>query len=164
MLLGVIAADTRAHRDRHAWHWAVLALIFLGLSLDETASLHELTSKPLKAVVKAEGVLRYPWVVAGGAFVFGFIAAYLRFFLKLPPKIRWLFGTAGMFYVGGALGLELIEGHYATLYGGQGNMRFALLSTIEEVFEMTGALVFLYALMSYIELHVKEVRVDFTDH
>jgi hypothetical protein len=93
-----------------------------------------------------------------------FIVAYARFFMKLPPKIRWLMGTAGTIYVGGALGMELIEGYYASLHGGQGNMPFAILATIEEACEMTGILVFMYALLLYISTYIQEVKIYLSDH
>jgi hypothetical protein len=64
-------------------------------------------------------------------FVRMFIVAYARCFMKLPPKIRWLMGMAWTIYVGGALGMELIEGYYASLYGGQQSLSFVMLATTE---------------------------------
>jgi hypothetical protein len=164
LLLGIIAWDKKNNGDRYAWYWVILTLIFLGLSLDETASLHEMTIKPLRSALKAKGVLHFTWVVPGAVFVLIFTLAYVRLFVELPPKIRWLIGIAGTIYVGGALGMELIGGYYASFYGGQGNMTFAMLATIEEVCEMTGILIFLYALLLYISTSIKEVKIFLSDH
>jgi hypothetical protein len=163
MFLGVIAAAKKKDRDSYAWHWQILAIIFLGLSLDETAGLHEMTIIPLRSMLRASGVLRFTWVVLGAAFVLIFIVAYLRFFMKLPQKTRWLFALGGTLYVGGALGMELIGGYYASLHG-QENLTFAMLSTIEEVGEMAGVLTFMYALMSYISTYIREVKIYISNH
>jgi H+/Cl- antiporter ClcA len=91
----MIAWATRNDGDRAVWYWGILAIILLGLSLDETAGVHELISKQLRSILKSEGVLRYPWVIPGALFVLIFIAAYMWFFIKLPPKIRGLMGLEG---------------------------------------------------------------------
>ncbi|MGH8064840.1 MAG: hypothetical protein ACRERE_06275 [Candidatus Entotheonellia bacterium] len=164
IFLWMIAWATRNDGDRAVWYWGILAIILLGLSLDETAGLHELIGKRLRSILRSEGVLRYPWVIPGAVFVLIFIVAYMRFFIKLPPKIRRLIGMAGTIYVWGALGMELIEGYYASLYSGQESMSFAILATIEEVCEMTGVLIFMYALLLYISTYIQEVKIYLNDH
>lgn len=137
-------------------------MIFLCLSLDEAAGLHELTVKPLRSMLGADGMLLYTWVVLGAAFLVLFMAAYLRFFRKLPPDTRWLFAIAGTLCVGGALGMELVGGYYASLYGHR-NLMFATLTTIEEVGEMAGVLIFIHALLSYISTYIGEVTIHIGD-
>jgi hypothetical protein len=60
--------------------------------------------------------------------------------------------------VGGALGMELVGGKYVSLYGAQ-NLGFAMITTVEEVGEMLGIVIFIYALMSYISAYMKEITV-----
>jgi len=162
VFLGLIAAAKKRERDGYTWDWQVLAIIFLGLSLDEAAGLHELTVKPLRSMLGADGMLLYTWVVLGAAFLVLFMAAYLRFFLNLPPDTRWLFAVAGTVYVSGALGMELVGGYYASLHGHR-NLMFATLTTIEEVGEMAGVLIFIYALLSYISTYIREVTIHIGD-
>ncbi|MBD3560089.1 hypothetical protein H6S82_14655 [Planktothrix sp. FACHB-1355] len=58
----------------------------------------------------------------------------------------------------------MVGAYYSNLYG-QENFVYAIVSTVEELFEMVGVLVLISALMSYINLYVKEVglRVRFSD-
>jgi hypothetical protein len=74
--------------------------------------------------------------------------------LSLPPKIRNLFILAGCVYVSGALGCELIEGFYKKNYPGNNSM-MGLYVVIEEVFEMLGITIFVYALL----LHVASLKI-----
>ena len=66
---------------------------------------------------------------------------------------------AGGIYLGSALGLEFAEGYWATVYG-KNNLTLRLIEAVEDVGEMFGLVVFLYALLSYIGTHFTEVRVQ----
>jgi hypothetical protein len=56
---------------------------------------------------------------------------------------------AGALFVGGALGVEAVSGKHASLHGEQ-NLTYHLIITIEELLEMAGLVVFVYALLDYI--------------
>ncbi len=127
--------------------------------MDETCGFHEMTIKPLRAALNARGFLYFTWVIPGAAFVFIFVLVYLRFFFNLPAKIRRGFLIAGTLYVGGALGMELIEGKYKDFYGKQ-DMTYVTMMTIEELLEMIGTIVFIHILMLYISSYVKDVRIQ----
>jgi len=60
IFLEVIASAKKKASDDYAWHWQILALLFLGLSLDETAGLHEMTIKPLRSMLGASGICANP--------------------------------------------------------------------------------------------------------
>ena len=67
---------------------------------------------------------------------------------------------AGGVYVGGALGMELVGGYYASGYGTQ-NLTYPYLATAEEVLEMIGATFFLRALMIHLrDLGSVSVRLN----
>jgi hypothetical protein len=133
--------------SRYAGHWKLLALIFLLMSLDEAASFHEMMI-PLRSALDLGGFLFYAWVIPGAAFVLVFALAYLKFFLELPSKSRRLFAIAGILYIWGVLGMEMISGYQTDLYGRTTPIHVAI-TTIEETFEMLGLSIFTYALMSY---------------
>lgn len=162
ILLATIAFAKKRDGARYVFHWTVLSIIFLLLSLDEEARVHEITIKPVRAALNAGPVLHHTWVILGAAFVLIFVVAYLRFLSDLPSPMRRLFLTAGIIYVGGALGIELLGGWYVALYG-KNNITYAMIATVEEFFEMQGIVVFIYALMSYMSLHLEEVRVRIGD-
>jgi hypothetical protein len=54
--------------------------------------------------------------------------------------------ASGALFVGGALGMEFVQGWHDGLYGMDGTT--ALITTVEEVLEMSGVTVFVYALLS----------------
>ena len=162
ILLVTIACTKKREGDRYLLHWKALALIFLMLSLDETAQIHESPNRALRVALNSGGVLYNPWVIFGSAFVLLLVVAYWRFLSDLPSPTRRLFLTAGFLYVGGALGVEIVSGWYMALYGRE-NMTYAMIATVEELLEMLGTVTFIYALMSYMSSHLGDVRVRMAD-
>jgi hypothetical protein len=157
-LVATIARSKRKARDRYARHWRALSIIFLYLAVDEAFVIHEKTIEPLRAALHATGVLYYTWVILGAAFVVVVGIAYLRFLAHLNGETRRQFLFAGFLYVGGALGVELVNGWYADRYGDD-NFPYAILTTIEESMEMLGIVVFLYALLTYLSAAADGVRI-----
>jgi hypothetical protein len=164
ILLATIAHAKKVAGESYVRHWASLSIIFLFLSLDEAVSLHEYLSGPMKSALNTSGFLTFAWVIPFAIFVIVCFLAFLRFLTALPAKTRRLFLLAGSIYVGGAMGMELVGGYYADLYGKQ-NMMYAMMATIEEFFEMLGIVVFIYALLSYMSSYMKGVslRINFID-
>jgi hypothetical protein len=148
-LLAWIARGKHIDRDRFRRHWAALALIFFWMSLDETAVVHEMLSRPTKLLVKNDvgGLLHYTWVIPGALFVVIVGLAFLKFLLALPRRIGIQFVIAGAVFVGGAIGVELAGGWYASTHG-SGNLPYRLLATLEESCEMAGVIIFIDALLA----------------
>jgi hypothetical protein len=144
LLLSIIAVmEKNSQTGRHVLHWAILSLIFLLMAVDEFISIHEKLSTPT-AKFFGNGVYNiFPaaWVIPGITFVIVFGIFFLRFWLQLPPKIRFIFFIAGTLYIGGAIGIEIVGGHYLVLYGKQ-NLTYSMIATIEESLEMAGAYYF----------------------
>jgi len=161
-LLALIALSKRQHHDRFASHWKWLALIFLCLSLDEAASFHELSIQPIREALHLSGFLYWAWIIPGIAFALVVFLLYLRFLAHLPPRTRWQFLIAGAIYIAGAVGVESLEGRYAELHGYE-NWPYSVLVHFEEFGEMFGILLFLYALLSYLETHVGPLELSFSD-
>jgi hypothetical protein len=156
LLLAAIACAQRQRRDRNVVYWLVLSLIFAFLSLDETAQLHELSIRPLQDMFGATGFLHYAWIIPAGLCVVLFVLAYLSFLAKLPARTRRLFLVAGAAFVGGAIGVEAISGKHASLHG-EDNLTYHLIITLEELFEMSGLVLFIYALLDYISRQFTKV-------
>jgi len=161
VLLAVIATAHRQHRAGNVVGWLILSLIFGFLSLDETAQLHELSIAPLQDVFHATGFLHYTWIVPAGVCVVLFVLGYLKFLMQLPRRTRRLFVLAGAIFVGGAIGVEAISGKQASLHGEQ-NSTYNLIITVEELFEMAGVIVFIYALLDYISRQFTKLAFQFT--
>jgi hypothetical protein len=157
-VLAVIALAKRSSRDRHALGWAALSLIFLYLSLDETASLHEETygiGQDLPGPVYVVALVPAIVVTSLAAL------AFLRFLAALPAHIRNLFLLAAAMLVGGAVGVEIVDGGIADHFG-NGSALYKLVSSSEETMEMAGSITFLYALMLYVAAEFREVTVRFS--
>jgi hypothetical protein len=148
-LLAVIAFQP-AVAGREAAYWRWLCLIFLFLAVDEDASLHELLIDPMKVYLPLHGLLFFAWVVPYGLAVLFVGLLYLRFVLGLPARTRRLVIAAGSLYLAGVIGFELIGGWYLSEYGESENMPYSLLVAGEEFLEMSGVILFIYALLDYL--------------
>ena len=74
-----------------------------------------------------------------------------------------LFIASGMTYVIGAIGFELLGALQHDLHG-RNNLVYSLLYTCEELFEMLGAVIFIYTLLLYIVSKFKFFAITLNDH
>ena len=161
-LLALIASAKAKTGDSFTRHWMVLSGIFLFLSIDEAASLHERLMSPIRDLLGVGGWLRFAWVIPGMIFVAVFALSYLKFLFHLPKRPRLLFVLAGCLYVDGAIGLEMIGGHHAEFYRVK-SFTYGVITTIEEGLEMSGIIVFIYALLVYISMRASRHQFVFKE-
>ena len=147
-ILGIIGALKKQMRDKYARHWIILSGVFVYLSLDEAAEIHEMLIAPLRHFFGATHFLYSAWVLIGGAFVGIMGIFYWRFLTHLPRGTRRLFLLSACLYVGGAIGVEMIHGNHLYLF--QKDMLYEVIASVEETMEMVGIIVFFYALLSYL--------------
>jgi hypothetical protein len=169
-LLAMVSFAVKNAGGPYVNHWRVLSIIFLYLSVDEGASIHEKLGDVTRFVFRSIGSelgARMPdaWVIPQGALVLIFVLAYLKFFFHLPEKQRFLILAAGAIYVGSTMGLEVFDSYYASLFPASEmtilqKIGRILLITAEEILEMFGIIVFIYALLSYIGSYVEEIRLQ----
>jgi hypothetical protein len=150
LLLGLIAAAKFNSGDSYRWHWTTLGILFVLLSLDEIAMIHELPIEPLRERFDAGGLLYYTWVVPGAVLVGLVGLCYLRFAMSLPRRTQLLLALAGILFVGGAIGVEMLSGAQADLTGEE-NFDYAMIVTLEEFLEMLGVVVLIRCLLEYIQ-------------
>ena len=72
----------------------------------------------------------------------------LKFIKQLPLQIAILFVVSGLIYVGGAIGFEMMEANIHDTIGKK-NLGYSILITIEEVLEMIGITLFIFALLKF---------------
>jgi len=136
-------------------YWGGLAVIFLLMSLDEAASLHEFLVPRLQTFLPSEGHFRFTWVIPGLIFIGAFVAVYTRWWYRLPMPARNGFGLAGFAYCAGALGLEMVGGRLLDDVSRQ-SWAYGLSTGMEETLEMIGIfLVYrtLVQLLGAVEIH-----------
>ncbi|MBS7670672.1 hypothetical protein [Croceicoccus gelatinilyticus] len=142
-----------AHRQlRMGWHrhWIFLALVFLAMSMDEFIQLHEKTMEFISGHlgIVPGSILTNSWVVLAFVFLPLLGLAYLRFLMAMNRRSAALMVAAGIVYVGGAVGVEMVSGMMKGTYG-FGSLPFMISTTIEETLELVGLAIFIYALTNY---------------
>lgn len=146
LLLGWLALSARQTRAPFAGHWLALSLLFVFLSLDEGASIHEATIQPLQRVIGRPGGIWQPtWVIVGIAVVAAVAVAFMRFFFHLSRRERWRVASAAALFVLGAVGMEMATAALFTTSDPRYKVSFtyAVLAHIEELLEMLGVVVFI---------------------
>jgi hypothetical protein len=154
-LIATIATFKQQNKAKYAKHWQTLAWIFLYLAIDEICSIHELLIPILKRVIDAQGLLYFPWVIPAFCLVIIFLIIFRKFILALPSQTKSLFLLAGIIYVFGALGMEMIGGYIADHYGY--NTTYGIASSVEELSEMFGVVIFINALLNYLQSQASEL-------
>lgn len=157
-ILAWIALVRSAQSDAYRIHWVGLAIVFLYLSMDEAAVIHELINPALTEAYDFRGALFFSWVIPFGIFVAVFFISYLSFLRRLPMRHRLSFVASGAVYVGGALGTELGIGYWYDLHGGD-NLVYGLLNVVQESLEILGATMFCSALLRYVCEQLGEIRI-----
>ncbi len=152
----VIASAKHTHKDKYRYDWSLLGLVFLYISIDEAAVIHEEFSRLFKDLPDMSGWLHYKWVIPGMAALLILGLVFIRFFLHLDKRFKIFFLISAALYLCGALGGELFSGHYANAFGTK-NFTYSAMTTVEESLEWLGVTLMIYTLLKYIETHISEV-------
>lgn len=139
--------------------WWLLAIVFVALAIDETVMIHEMADDTLHRVLGTSGVLYFAWVIPGALFTLAVALASLRLLIALDARTRALFLLAGVVFVGGAIGMELIAGVVVEASGPE-SVGHMIEQGIEETMEMSGSILFLYALLDRFGRAVGSARID----
>ncbi len=159
ILLALIGSRYKALGEKF-WHWLGLSAIFVFLALDEMMQIHEQFRAPMEALFNTTGILYFAWFIPYVAVTIIIGIAYFKFMMRLPKSILKLFILAGVLFISGAVGMEAISGMHAEVHGEE-TLTYALMYSFEELLEMSGALVFMYALIAYIQLKFKTLQITF---
>jgi hypothetical protein len=148
LFLWVIAKGERSTASRWYPHWMGLAVIFMLLSVDELASIHEIAIYPIRHHFGLTGIFYFAWVVPALFFLLFLAIAYARWFWALPSRFRKLSALSAVVYVGGAVGMEMIGGLVESRAHAR-NALYIACATVEETMEMAGVLIWLCTLLAY---------------
>lgn len=161
LLLTIISAAAVKSGSRFAKQWVVLAVGFFYLALDESAHIHELLIRPMRSLLGSygQGIFFFAWVVPAIGIVVVLAVFFFRFWLSLDRVMRWYFLVGGFIYVGGAVGIEMVDGLVASQFG-KDNLAYNLLIIVEETMEMTGVIVFIFGLLRYLREHAPKSVIE----
>ena len=166
-LLFLIFVKKKIAMDKDRLYWLFLSGVFFFLAMDESLQIHEKVTNMVNLIgnegevaliTERPGFLRYVWVVPYFVLVVGLFLVIYRFLWRLPASTRNLFLLSGIMFVGGAVGLEFLQGHYDSALGS--NFYTVVLYTIEEGLEMGGVVLFIYALLSFLAGERDTARID----
>lgn len=160
MLLFIIFCYHKKAKSNTAYFWLILSLIFVFLSIDESVQIHETVAELLrpKLATDIKGFLYWAWVVPYSIIVLVLGLFFLRFVLGLPAFTRKMFIIASAVFITGALLLEFPEVYFYKIYG-LNHIYNRMLYCIEELCEMSGASLFIYALLDYMESHKIKITI-----
>ena len=148
-----------------AVRWYGLTLIFVYLSVDEAAMVHEaLNHVPLRfgSSLALPFLDRFPWVWFYGLAAAAIGLFYLPFLRRLPLRTALIFTIAGCIYLGGALGLETFGAYQIDFHGvSRESLAYVLRGVAEEFCEMSGVLLFLWGLLGYLGQAGHQVTLSF---
>jgi hypothetical protein len=135
----------------------VLSFVFLFLSLDEASLIHEKIGELTKAVMDTEAAAHWHGVYTYVILLLLLVYPYTKFLFSQPKYYRNIFILSGFLYCCGALGFEflgdLVAGDRADSENFRRSLAYTAFYTLEEILEMTGVSVFIYALLKYMEEH-----------
>ena len=159
-----VAKFKHVREDRFRYHWIILSLLMICASVDEAASIHEISVEPIRQLLGASGTgsLYFAWVVPGIAFVAAAGILFARFLIHLPSAIRNQMLLAAGIFLAGAIGVEMLGAEHFELWGRQ-NQTFSLYCAAEESLELLGVLVYIRAVLAYLQQSRLELTVNFAD-
>ena len=156
-LLKEIAVSSQGGKRRD---WMLLSKVFLFLAFDEVFQVHELFVIPgLRQYLHPS--LASVWVIPYGILFALFSFKFIPFFLSLRNQVSVLSLISGGVYVSGAIAFEALNSWL--VWTGQisrSGFYYELISGFEELFEMVGIIIFLYALM--LELRSRFARLKYS--
>lgn len=153
ILLGTITfwrVKTKKPKSEN-WQWASLSIMALLMSIDEGSVVHEKFSL---LVARYTGDLSgtplyFAWVIVGIFLVLVMLLIFFRFWWRLPTKTKWLLFSAVVVFLAGSIGMELLGGYYISTESLDGTYRLMVLA--EELLEMLGSVIAIYALLEYVK-------------
>lgn len=145
LFLWLLGAHARAAGLPDGRAWKVLGAVFLFLSLDEVATLHEHMGLFVAEALGTPGRAQ-AWVIVALPLVLLLAALYARALFRLPRWALWQIVAAGALYVGGAAGLEAV-GWGAQLARPGWSESYLMLTWVEEALEFAGQALFFWALL-----------------
>jgi hypothetical protein len=140
VFLWLCARKKAADGDPWLRSWRVLTVGFLLMAVDEIAGVHETINSAIEM----------SWAIPAGIMVLVLGVAFVPFVLHLPRRTALLFVLAGMIYVSGAAGIELV-GNTMVVEHHKDTLAYCMSTMVEEGMEMLGVILFINSLLHYMQ-------------
>jgi hypothetical protein len=146
----LLAQTVETKEQKKKKYWLGLSGVFIFLSFDESAKIHEQIGDFTEKFISPVGYLHYPWVISYGIFVLILGLLYFKFFWGMERKIFWSFMFSAFIYLLGAVGFEMVGAAESSVHG-TATVLYSVLYTIEESLEMFGVIYLIWILLSLLE-------------
>jgi hypothetical protein len=146
-LLAAIAWREQAAGGRWWRHWAALAGIFLLLSFDEAAQVHERFQALGGMIVEASGIFAFAWVVPIVPLVLLVGLCFVNFLRHQPRGDAGRMLLAAAVFGAGAVAMDMVGAANYDLHQSLDRVEYHLIAGIEEALEMCGMALFGHALL-----------------
>jgi hypothetical protein len=144
-------------------YWFALGAIFLFLSIDESAALHERT-KSLMAHYQLTGFFAFPWIIPYGLACIVLALAFFPFVRALPSRFRWRVIFAGALFLAAVLGIESLGAHCATAGGTEPRSFDRACWPVDVIAEESGEIIaitlFILALLELLRERVRSIAFN----
>jgi len=121
----------------------VIAMILLGLSIDDLTALHEKLEAIGRSMGGGSGLTHFAWVVPGVVIAAGVVATFVFMAASIEATPRRYLLTGVIIFFSGAIGLEAVSG--LVLDGVGVGAAYVLVFHVEEMLEAIGASLFVCA-------------------
>lgn len=159
LILSLITLERWQRRSRYRWHWVALTVLVTFFSLDEAAALHDGLTPIVRALMDADGVFYFGWVVPAIALLAVIAATAWHYYAHIPTQVRRTFILAICIYFIGAVGFEMAGG-LALRVLELPRLAQASIWHLEELAEMMGMAIFLYGTLNYASLEHIALRIQ----
>ncbi len=149
----------QAHREKNlpnVGYWIGMVPLFLFLSLDEAAMIHENVGDMIARRAELPDVFNYTfaWVLFGVGLVAVVGLIYLRFLLRLQRALAVLFVASAAIFVFASVGVESVS---ASVWNGKLDqfpfgLTWGRMVVLEETLEKLGVILLLYTLLRVLAL------------
>lgn len=148
---------------KNANYWRHFSYLFIFLGVDELASIHEIFGRFAPMIWE-----RFPWLQISRKWIIPFspvllaIAVYFfRFYLQLSQQNKRRFTVAGLVFLSGAVGIEIIGEWLAVKYNLPPIYR-GISAVLEEGAEMIGIVLFIRSLLLHIQSYDDKSNIVIT--
>lgn len=134
-----------------AYYWRHFAFLFIFLGVDELASIHEIFGRFAPMIWERFPALQISrkWIIPFSPVVLAMAVYFFRFYVLLSKENRIRFTIAGLVFLSGAIGIEILGEWYATKHEMPPIFR-GYSAIVEEGCEMVGIVLFIRALLMHI--------------
>jgi hypothetical protein len=138
--------------------WCFLALGLMWIGLDEALTFHERLNRINIGSWRKISYFHFAWVLPAFLVVAVCGGIMLKLLRALPKPTAWMFALSGALFVAGAIGMEMLGGHFARL-SGRLNWSYTICYTLEELLEMLGPALFIRTALRHAQQRLGETTV-----